>query len=848
MLNRLVVLLLLIFGLNVNSFSQVRKSIVLDLSFSGIQTLDTSVISTQDVQVLILDGNKIDLFSCAPFIETLTSLEHLSLRNCNLDIIPIEISALKNLKTLDLSGNQLRFLPFSLKELNQLENLNVSNNKLDSLGFQIGRLNALKEIDLSGNKRIDLSAQNFQDVKLDVFKAIGVDVLPVSLKGNKSIRKLIIGDNVNSDLGGLIKDSTGIEEVFIYSEKRSEFGTFVNDLKKSNVQTLAIGSKRLKLLPSAISRLDSLKELEILKSPIKQLPSSFNQLQNLEKLTVDAPELKLLSSSINRLKQLKYLNIVNTNIDSIELKRIIKALPKTEIVYNPKLMGKSAVVEKENTPEIDINNIEFTKVEKRIDPKNNAVLNLSKGSVLSIPANAFVDEKGDLIEDSVVVKVKELNDPLSLFVEQVSLEVEGDNGSNRLAPTKTYLISATTSNNDSVFVNPENKPVLSVPQKDNGDVYVFKVKKNKWNSQDSLNNRLARLDSMLQVRKDLKMIYSPFTDRVVYDKVYLQMKEKKNYGGTCIRIMGFANGVLKKKFGSADGSKISFHQINAISSIEWLIVSENPEIEKDLLRSLLDPKKKTSSPTTKGYLIKDLEDFTIAYDSLKDVLIFSFLTKDKLVEIDVIPTSDVYDQINGAQREVARVFKKYIKNRRQIEKKNENVHLGFKNKYTNYLRGYRRFNDSLSRGEDDFEEYESNSYLYKDIENYFRPSSDIDVAQFGLFSIGNLESEIDRSTLQEASIVPVDSLGNKLAVVNLVILAKWGNTYRYGTPQNFEYPILKKVALLGLLANGDYALLNSSKFWQLRMKDDAVSFGEIEFEIVEGQDFSIEVYRDKLKI
>lgn len=830
-------------------FAQREQPFVLDLSFEHISLLDTSNVKSTEVTALILDGNPIDLLKNKAFLSSLKRLKFLSLRNCDIDVLPVEIKELTNLKVLDLSGNRLRFLPYSIKELDGLQELNLSNNKLDSLGFQIGRLTALRDLDVSGNSNVDLSNQNFEDVKLDVFSGLGIVNLPESLQKNSTITKLIIGQNLESDLGNVLSDSSSVQDVYVYSSERQGFVALINDLKKSNVKSLSIGSKKLKSLPAGISKLYSLQELTILESPIRQLPNSFNQLQQLRRLTINASKLKSLSSSIQRLKGLKYLNIENTAIDEVELKKIIKGLPNCEIVFNSKLMGEPAIVEREDIPkEIDINNIEFTKVSKRIDPKKGSVINLSKGAVLNVPANAFIDSKGNVIEDSVLLNVKELNDPLSLAMEKIPLEVDGENGLNRLSPTKTYVISGETKGKDSVFINPNNKPNLAVPNNSGGDVYVFKVKKNKWNAQDSLTKRLENLETLSNIRKAEDYVYDPFTDHIQYDKVYLQMKNKKRYGGTCIKLTGYSGSTLKKKFSSGGSSKVSFHQINALTGLDWLIVSANPEVERREVGSILNVKEKTTTSSLKAYLIKDLEDFIVEYDTLKDVMVFRFVTKQKVVSIDVIPTSDLYDQINGAQREVARVFKKYKRSRGQIIEKNENVHKLFKDKYDKYLESYRLVNDSLRGGEENFDQYQENSYLYKSIAKKFKQTNEIGVSEFGIYGIGNMESEIDRVTFQEAKIIPVDSAGNKLAVLNLIVLAKWGNTYRYGMPSHFEYPILKKVALLGLLANGDYAVLNSSLFWNKRILSPSNDFGEVEFEVVKAGVVDINKMRKKLKI
>lgn len=79
------------------------------------------------------------------------SLEILSIKNCALTELPIEINQLENLKELSLPNNELKSLPESLKELKQLTHLNLDKNAFSSFPYFLSKLPSLKKLSFDGN-------------------------------------------------------------------------------------------------------------------------------------------------------------------------------------------------------------------------------------------------------------------------------------------------------------------------------------------------------------------------------------------------------------------------------------------------------------------------------------------------------------------------------------------------------------------------------------------------------------------------------------------------------------------------------------------------------------------------
>ncbi len=102
------------------------------------------------LKILDLSEN-VFMFELTSVLGDWQNLEQLSLRNCGMNVIPVEIGQLKKLTLLDMEGNHITFLPTEIGALTQLEALDLSHNSLRTLPAHIGTLTALEELNLSDN-------------------------------------------------------------------------------------------------------------------------------------------------------------------------------------------------------------------------------------------------------------------------------------------------------------------------------------------------------------------------------------------------------------------------------------------------------------------------------------------------------------------------------------------------------------------------------------------------------------------------------------------------------------------------------------------------------------------------
>ena len=98
-------------------------------------------------------------------IENLSQLIYLDLSFNALDILPTELCSLKNLEVLLLNDNRIVTIPDTINQLTHIKLLNLSNNEFTAIPNSLGFLVNVEEIDISMN-----TVTQFNDVLLKLPK------------------------------------------------------------------------------------------------------------------------------------------------------------------------------------------------------------------------------------------------------------------------------------------------------------------------------------------------------------------------------------------------------------------------------------------------------------------------------------------------------------------------------------------------------------------------------------------------------------------------------------------------------------------------------------------------------
>lgn len=87
-----------------------------------------------------------------PLGQITAPLKFLTIKSCNLEKLPEEISMCQELQDLYLPGNKLKELPFAFKELHKLKRLNLDSNAFVHFPDQIKSMPNLGHLSIDGNK------------------------------------------------------------------------------------------------------------------------------------------------------------------------------------------------------------------------------------------------------------------------------------------------------------------------------------------------------------------------------------------------------------------------------------------------------------------------------------------------------------------------------------------------------------------------------------------------------------------------------------------------------------------------------------------------------------------------
>lgn len=131
-------------------------------------------------------------------------------------------------------------------------------------------------------------------------------------------------------------------------------------------------------------------------------------------------------------------------------------------------------------PAIEGVNIAFE--EYSFDAQAGSTLLYKSGSILSFPANAFVDQDGNIITGNVNIKYREFSNPIDFLISGIPMDYDSAGIQYNFESSGMCEITA-TQNNTPIFVNPNNKPEINMAtgNKDEGhNLYYLDTTQKKW--------------------------------------------------------------------------------------------------------------------------------------------------------------------------------------------------------------------------------------------------------------------------------------------------------------------------------------------------------------------------------
>jgi hypothetical protein len=120
-------------------------------------------------------------------------------------------------------------------------------------------------------------------------------------------------------------------------------------------------------------------------------------------------------------------------------------------------------------------------------PGTNSVVYSNSGMKISIPANSFVNENGNQIEETIYLRIIQINKPTELLFTGIRLK----NGSRQFCNNYMFNLSATTSKSSAKLKEGFQLKVLMPKAIDSSKLYFFDYESNTWQDQDFYNQVFA---------------------------------------------------------------------------------------------------------------------------------------------------------------------------------------------------------------------------------------------------------------------------------------------------------------------------------------------------------------------
>lgn len=383
-------------------------------------------------RISINNNPQFDFFKFTVDFQEMTHLEELSASNCNLVMIPYQLTFFTNLKKLDLSYNSILEVPYHFSFLTSLTKCDLSNNRINQVGYSFRDLKKLKSLDVSGNTDLNVKdlCSSLEGKVLDELKLEIKDTLPESLV-YVEVAKLDLTTSSNTKWGTALA-SMNFSDLTV----RNKNGD--NSLSKDMLQQLAVKS--------------NLNNLAFIGFTIQEIPSQLIHAKNLKSLDVSASRLNS-TIGLEKMISLKNLNVKENSLTLEQVQDLKTKLPSCNIQSDEEKLNGSAV-SYTITPPIEELKVETEKI--IVDPKKESEFVSSSGeTTLDIPANAFLDSKGKIVTAPVEIRFKEYNDPLSVALSGIPMQIKNADGTSGDFNSAGMFELNAFANGEPVYPNPK---------------------------------------------------------------------------------------------------------------------------------------------------------------------------------------------------------------------------------------------------------------------------------------------------------------------------------------------------------------------------------------------------------
>ncbi len=589
----------------------------LDLSHNQISSFTTQLDSCKELRALNLSYNS-ELHKNVSF-ETLPSknLNRLSMEGCNLLTLPFGFGRLENLRYLDLSDNNLVVLNGDLRGLTKLEEVDLSRNNLLSIEAQISNWWNLRRIRLEENPDLDRERTLIALTYLDKLEYVSIDKVTKLPKAFRelSVRELEIINSPEIKFKGNLGRNQSIQAITLRNACKYKYTSCFEEIAKSmNLRKVKIDNN-WGALPKEIKLLNSIDELDLRCNSIADF------------------------SPLYGLKSLRKLDIRGNRVTDAAINGLKKALPKCEIEYD----GKASLQTASNwEPLLDKREAERVV----ISPKNAQVLKF-EGARIDVPANAFVNSRGELVQGDVEIEYTSYDNAAKILLSGASMAYDSAGVRYNLSSSGMFEIQG-YADGEEVFIADGKELNVELSSR-TGDtdynLYSYDRTTGQWtllgkdrvdttaNSMSAMNNTSTQ--NVLS-RNDLMALINRLGDnRVLYHHFMPRVKRYRKRGS-------FTIDIDELKLGR-DKNIVKNNSLRYAKKFMWVFEGQNAEAHYEYLKNVVWKESKALWRSynrlgrLNAYTPNMFSDFTLERSEDGNTYIMSFNYKDTSLSYTVYP-------------------------------------------------------------------------------------------------------------------------------------------------------------------------------------------------------------------
>lgn len=367
-----------------------RASGVLDLSDMGLTYLPadamrfykTAGVESTGLKRLILDGNR--LAWLPNYLRNMTTLTHISLKNCCFTKLPYFIGDLRELvrldlygndiqsppdeiirrgvhamvrymravdgawwtKELDISGQRFENVPLEICDVDSLTSLKMHSQYFSDVPAEIGRLTALTHLNLQHCALVEMpdsigDCYNLRELILNNNKLI---TLPRGIGACTALHDLRLHENLLEELPPSLGSCTLLQDLRLFNNNILELPLEMGNLLY--LPALRVSSNQLSDLSIGIGGLDAVRDFLAAENYLETLPAQIGLLTCITRLRVSNNRLRALPPEVGNLYNMTELGVSDNQLRELPALGHLTALRSLLVANNPLVLPPDTIIRK----------------------------------------------------------------------------------------------------------------------------------------------------------------------------------------------------------------------------------------------------------------------------------------------------------------------------------------------------------------------------------------------------------------------------------------------------------------------------------------------------------------------